>query len=110
MSAKEESERNLKVVDISSVANRDNGVAAIAKAMAVANRRNPEAVTWRDEVEEKVWLTAWDAELSTEQFFRLISRKIGKYFASLSDISERDLGTVFDIIMKFRAARRRRPS
>jgi hypothetical protein len=79
-----------------------NGAAAIAKAMAAVKRRRPEAVTWRDELEEQIWLQVWHLGLTSEQFFALISRKLGKYFASMKDFTERDLGSAYEIVMKLK--------
>jgi hypothetical protein len=77
---------------------KQTGAGAIATAMANANRRRAEAVTWRDEIEEQIWLQAWRLGLTTEQFFALISKKLRKYVGSLRDLDERGLGNAFEII------------
>ena len=77
---------------------KQTGAAAIATAMASANSRRAEAVTWRDEIEAQIWTHVWRLGLTTEQFFALISKKLRKYVGSLRDLDERDLGNAFEII------------
>jgi hypothetical protein len=70
--------------------------AAITKARAI--HRN----TWREELESQIWRRVWDVGLTSEQFFALMSRQMGKSVDSLAKASERDLGQIYELVAKLR--------
>lgn len=57
---------------------------------------------WHEELETQIFARAAELRLTTDQFFNLASIKLGKNVDSLTDLSERDLGKLYEIVIALR--------
>lgn len=58
--------------------------------------------SYREELEGLILRRVWDLGLTSDQFFELLSQRLGKHFAGMKDITERDLGRAYEIAEKLK--------
>jgi hypothetical protein len=57
---------------------------------------------WRTELEGEILRRVWDLAMTPDQFFELMSEKLGRHLVSMKDLSKRDLDAAYGIVAGMR--------
>lgn len=58
--------------------------------------------SYREELEDMIQRRIWNLGLTPDQFFELLSQRLGKHFTGMKDINARDLDMAYEIAEKLK--------
>ncbi len=86
----------------------NNNVIALSSEVKVEQRRDSPTTKrkperpWREELSGLISARAFELGLSSDQVIELATKKIGRQVSSLSNLSARDLGRLYELIVSLK--------